>query len=48
MAIIIPISTKTIENPLLKKLKALDKIRAEKAIAAYNKRSLAMNKAGKI
>jgi hypothetical protein len=35
MAIIIPISTKTIENPVLTKLKAMDKKRAEKVIAAY-------------
>ena len=35
MAIVIPISTKTTENPLLTKLKEMDKKRAEKAIAAY-------------
>ena len=46
MAVIIPISTKTFENPVLTKLKAMDKIRSEKMIAAYNnKKSLAINKA---
>jgi hypothetical protein len=39
MAIIIPISKRTTENPVLAKLKALDKKRAEKVIAAYELRT---------
>lgn len=44
MAKIISISVKTFENPVLKKLKELDKVRCEKIIANY-KKSLAVNKA---
>lgn len=38
MARIISISEKTSPNPILAKLKALDKKRDEKAIAAYKKK----------
>ena len=44
MAKIISISVKTFENPVLAKLKALDKIRCEKMIGK-NKKALAQTKA---
>jgi hypothetical protein len=46
MAIIIPISTKTVENPVLAKLKAMDRIRCEKMIEDYKiKKAFAQTKA---
>jgi hypothetical protein len=45
MAVVISISEKILPNPVLVKLKSLDKIRAERTIAEY-KKSLASGQQG--